>query len=64
MHKKPFTGRAINSVSITAGRVSFSVESDQGQKFDFIRDGQNYYLQAQDGQNYQLRYENHSDQTF
>lgn len=61
---KQFSGRNINSISLAAGKVSFSVVDDRGRILPLYRDGQNYYLSAIDGQSYQLRYSNTSNQTF
>ncbi len=61
---KHYDGRSINSISLVAGKVSFSVVDDRGQTIPLYRDGQNYYLSARNGQSYQLKYNNHSAQTF
>lgn len=61
---KQFSGRGINSISLAAGKISFSVVDDHGRVLPLYRDGQNYYLSANDGQSYQLRYSNSSNQTF
>ena len=61
---KQFSGGNINSISLAAGKVSFSVVDDRGRILPLYRDGQNYYLSAIDGQSYQLRYSNTSNQTF
>ncbi|MCX5466637.1 hypothetical protein [Acinetobacter nematophilus] len=61
---KQFSGRSINSISLAAGKVSFSIVDDRGRILPLYRDGQNYYLSAIDGQSYQLRYSNTSNQTF
>jgi hypothetical protein len=61
---KQFSGRSINSISLAAGKVSFSIVDDRGRILPLYRDGQNYYLSALDGQSYQLRYSNTSNQTF
>lgn len=61
---KQFSGRSINSISLAAGKVSFSVIDDRGRILPLYRDGQSYFLAANDGQSYQLRYSNTSQQTF
>ena len=61
---KQFSGRSINSISLAAGKVSFSVVDDRGRILPLYRDGERYYLSARDGQSYQLRYANTSSQTF
>ncbi|MFW2077151.1 hypothetical protein ACG94X_05350 [Acinetobacter sp. ULE_I010] len=61
---KQFSGRSINSISLAAGKISFSIIDDRGRILPLYREGQNYYLSAQDGQSYQLRYSNSSNQTF
>lgn len=61
---KQFSGRSINSISLVAGKISFSVIDDRGRILPLYRDGQTYYLSANDGQSYQLRYSNTSQQTF
>lgn len=61
---KQFSGRSINSISLAAGKISFSVIDDRGRILPLYRDGQTYYLSANDGQSYQLRYSNTSQQTF
>lgn len=61
---KNFTGKAVNNLSIEAGRISFTVIDDQGKTLPIVRDGENYYVQAKDGQAYQLHYQNHSQKTY
>lgn len=61
---KQFSGRSINSISLAAGKVSFSVLDDRGQNLAMYREGQRYFLSGNDGQSYQLRYTNSSAQTF
>jgi len=61
---KQFSGRSVNSISLVAGKISFSVIDDRGRIIPLYRDGQSYYLSANDGQSYQLRYSNTSNQTF
>lgn len=61
---KQFQGRSINSISLGAGKINFSVVDDHGKILPLYRDGEYYYLSANDGQSYQLRYTNSSNQTF
>ena len=61
---KNFKGKAVNSLSIAAGKVNFSVVDDQGKELPMIRDGKNYYVKAKEGQSYQLRYENNTSNTY
>lgn len=61
---KDFKGKAVNSLSIAAGKVSFSIVDDQGKALAMIRDGKNYYVKAKAGQSYQLRYENNTSNTY
>ncbi len=61
---KVFTGKSINTMSLNAGKISFSVIGDGGEILPIYRDGQKYYLTAKDGESYQLRYENHTNQAY
>lgn len=61
---KDFKGKTVNSLSIAAGKVNFSVVDDQGKALPMIRDGKNYYVKAKEGQSYQLRYENQTSNTY
>lgn len=61
---KQYQGKMVNSISLAAGKISFSVIDDAKQPLALFRDGQNYYLSGQAGQSYQLKYENHSDHTY
>ncbi len=60
---KRYTGRTLNSRSLVAGKVDFSVATDNG-KIPLFRDGSNYYLQGQAGQAYRLVYQNNSANTY
>lgn len=59
-----FSGRRINSISLVAGKISFSIVDDRGRNLALYREGQRYFLSGQHGQSYQLRYSNSSAQTF
>ena len=61
---KQYQGKAVNSLSVASGVISFSVVDDQANPLPLVRDGKNYFLKAKDGQSYQLKYTNHSDKTF
>ena len=61
---KDYKGRAVNSISLAAGKISFAVVDDQGNALPIYRTGDNYYLAGKDGQSYQLEYENHAGKTF
>lgn len=61
---KTYTGKAVNSISLAAGKISFSIINDAQRPLPLFRDGQQYYLSGKDGQSYQLKYQNHSNSTF
>ena len=60
---KNYTGRALNSRSLVAGKVDFAVATDRG-NLPLYRDNGNYYLQGQSGQAYRLVYKNNSKNTY
>lgn len=60
---KSYKGRAVNSMSLIAGKVDFSVSTDSG-KLPLYRDAGNYYLQGKAGQAYRLHYHNNSSNTY
>jgi len=61
---KNYKGKTVNSISIAAGKVSFSVVDDRGNRIPIYRVGQSYYLSGREGQSYQLHYENNTAKTF
>lgn len=61
---KNYKGKTVNSISIAAGKVSFSVVDDRGNRIPMYRIGQSYYLSGREGQSYQLQYENNTAKTF
>lgn len=61
---KNYKGKSINSISLVAGNIDFSVIDDQGNKLPMYRVGKSYYLAGREGQSYQLQYENHTGKTF
>ncbi|MDI1224181.1 MULTISPECIES: hypothetical protein [Acinetobacter] len=61
---KNYKGKTVNSISIAAGKVSFSVIDDHGNRIPMYRVGQSYYLSGREGQSYQLQYENNTAKTF
>ncbi|WP_314338266.1 hypothetical protein [Acinetobacter guillouiae] len=61
---KNYKGKTVNSISIAAGKVSFSVVDDHGNRIPMYRVGQSYYLSGREGQSYQLQYENNTAKTF
>lgn len=61
---KSYNGRALNSVSLLAGKIDFSITADNSRRLPLYRDNGTYYLQAQDGQAYRLVYQNNSNQTY
>lgn len=61
---KNYKGKTVNSISIAAGKVSFSVIDDRGNRIPIYRVGQSYYLSGREGQSYQLQYENNTAKTF
>ncbi len=60
---KNYNGRAINSISLAAGRVDFSVAADRGQ-LSIYRDRGDYFIQGKAGQAYRLVYQNNSANTY
>ncbi len=60
---KDYRGKKINAISLAAGKVELSVQSDNGDLFPIFRDGSNYFLQGKDGQSYRLVYKNNSNKT-
>ena len=60
---KSYKGRAVNSMSLLAGKVDFSIETDTGE-LSLYRDSGNYYVQGQAGQAYRLVYNNNSPNTY
>lgn len=61
---KNYKGKTVNAISIAAGKVSFSVVDDRGNRIPIYRVGQSYYLSGREGQSYQLQYENNTAKTF
>lgn len=61
---KQYQGKTVNSISLAAGKISFSIVDDVDAVLPLFREGQSYFLAGQDGQSYQLKYENHTDSTF
>ena len=61
---KRYSGRAVNSISLAAGKIEFSVESDRGRNLSLYRDGSQYYLKGEAGQAYRLVYRNNSNNTY
>lgn len=61
---KHYSGRTINTISLAAGKVEFSVETDRGNKLPLFRDGSQYYLKGQAGQAYQLVYHNNTNNMY
>ncbi len=59
-----FKGKPINSISLTAGKISFQVTDDNGNLLPMYRNGASFYLKGKAGQSYQLKYQNYSNQTF
>ena len=60
---KTYQGRALNSMSLVAGKIDFSVATDNG-NLSIYRDASNYYLQGKAGQAYRLVYQNNSSKTY
>ncbi len=60
---KDYAGRAINSMSLVAGKVDFSVAGDDG-NLSIYRDAGKYFVRGQAGQAYRLVYQNNSDKTY
>lgn len=61
---KNYQGKSVNSISLAAGKIEFSVIDDQGNKLPIYRVGQSYYLEGREGRSYQLQYENNTGKTF
>lgn len=61
---KNYKGKTVNAISIAAGKVSFSVVDDRGNRIPMYRVGQSYYLSGREGQSYQLQYDNNTAKTF
>ncbi|WP_218689318.1 hypothetical protein [Psychrobacter sp. BF1] len=60
---KNYSGRAINSMSLVAGKIDFSVATDRG-NLSLYRDNGHYYVQGHAGQAYRLVYKNNSPNTY
>lgn len=60
---KDYQGRSIRRISLAAGKVELSVQSD-GRALAMVRDGGQYYVRGRDGQAYQLVYRNLSGNTY
>ena len=60
---KSYQGRALNSRSLVAGKVDFSVATDTG-TLPLYRNAGNYYLQGKSGEAYRLVYRNNSPNTY
>ncbi len=56
---KAYHGRAINAIALAAGKIDFSVKSDNA-SLPLYRDNGRYYLQGKAGQAYRLVYHNNS----
>ncbi len=60
---KNYYGRQVRNISLVAGKVSFSVDSDRV-ALPIYRDAGNYYLKGKSGQPYRLVYRNNSNDTY
>ncbi len=60
---KNYRGRKINTMSLVAGRIAFSVQTDNA-KLPIYRDAGNYYLKGKAGQPYRLVYRNNGHNTY
>jgi len=60
---KNYSGRTLNSMSMLAGKVNFSIATDNG-ALPLFRNSNKYYVRGQSGQAYQLVYSNDSDKTY
>lgn len=61
---KNYQGKSVNSISLAAGKISFSVVDDHDNNIPIYRVGQSYFLSGREGQSYQLKYENNTAKTF
>lgn len=60
---KNYQGRTLNSMSLMAGKIDFSIAADNG-KLPIYRDTGNYYVRGKAGQAYRLVYKNNSANTY
>ncbi len=60
---KEYAGRAVNSISLVAGKVDFSMTTDNG-NLSIYRDAGKYFVRGQTGQAYRLVYQNNSANTY
>lgn len=60
---KVYAGRTLNSMSMLAGKVDFSIATDNGD-LPIFRNSNKYYVRGQAGQAYQLVYHNNSANTY
>ena len=60
---KDYNGRTVNSMSLVAGKIDFSVAADSG-NLSIYRDTGNYFIRGQAGQAYRLVYQNNSTNTY
>lgn len=61
---KSFKGTQVNSISLAAGQISFSVIGEDKKPLPIYRADNQYFVRAQEGQSYQLKYVNHTGQTY
>ena len=60
---KEFVGRAVNSISLLAGKIEFSAATDDS-PLSLYRENDKYYLQGRVGQAYRLIYHNNSENSY
>ena len=61
---KSARGTKINSISLLAGQVQFSIIDDNGKPLPTYRQGSDYAVQGKAGQSYRLKYVNSSNKTY
>ena len=57
-------GKKVNSISLLAGQVQFSVIDDNGRSLPTYRKGNDYQIQGKEGQSYRLKYTNTSKKIY
>lgn len=57
-------GKKVNSISLLAGQVQFSVIDDNGRSLPTYRKGSDYQIQGKEGQSYRLKYTNTSKKIY
>ena len=61
---KAFHGKSLNQLSMMGGKISMSINDDNGKPYPITRENQNYYLSAKKDKSYTLTYQNHTEHTY